>query len=132
MDSFGRRPLAFLALPAAAQSGQLAGVLNATLHEQGFDVKPSDIAAGTEWKAGIQDVLRRSDVVVADLSGADPNVIFEVGLAFGMLKPVLLLSQDKEIASDIRAYQVARYRPDQIDLVRQYLALWLRDTMATA
>ena len=80
----------------------------------------------------IHSAIRRAEFVVADLTGANPNVLFEVGLALGLNKPVLLLSQGptKEMPFDLQQLQVAMYRPDDLTAVRRYVELWLRDIRA--
>lgn len=55
---------------------------------------------------GIQD----SDVVVADLTEANPNVYYELGLAHGMERNVILISQDPSDAPfDLRSYRIFEY-----------------------
>ena len=57
--------------------------------------------------------------------------MIEVGTALGLAKRLLLLSQSrsKALPSFLGATQVAAYRQDDIDSVRKYLALWLRDAL---
>jgi nucleoside 2-deoxyribosyltransferase len=123
--------LAFLALPANAPK-DLASSMKAVLESHGLQAfQPSDLDAGTNLVDSIQSALRESDVVIADITGKNSNVLFEVGLAIGLRKPVLLLSQGPldELPSDLRAYQVASYSPDDSSTVSRYLALWLRDVL---
>jgi hypothetical protein len=42
--------------------------------------------------------IRRSDVVVADISGQNPNVFYELGLAHALGKEVILIAQGSEQA----------------------------------
>ena len=41
----------------------------------------------------IIEVIKKSDVVIADISNENPNIYYEVGIAHSMGKPVILLSQ---------------------------------------
>lgn len=41
------------------------------------------------------ECIRKCDLFVADLTGSNPNVIFEVGLAEGAQKPMLLIRQEE-------------------------------------
>ena len=51
-----------------------------------------------------------ADVIVVDISGANPNVMYELGVAHGHGKPVVLLSQDtKRIPFDIANYRFLLY-----------------------
>lgn len=55
--------------------------------------------------------IRRSDIVVADLTHNNPNVHVELGIAISMNKNILrLTSRDMtEVGSDMRAYEINRY-----------------------
>ena len=44
--------------------------------------------------SGIWGAIRDARIVIADLSGRNPNVFYELGLAHGIGRKVLLLSQD--------------------------------------
>jgi nucleoside 2-deoxyribosyltransferase len=87
---------------------------------------------GAELSEHVQTAIRGADVVVADVTGKTANVLFEVGVAFGLGKPVLLLSQEplSDVPFDLRAQQIAVYRPEDLGTVRRYVELWLRDVLA--
>ena len=128
---FLEKPQAFLSLPLKdAASLDLARQIGELL--RGHDIEPV-LATGADTQAPLSDqilaAIRRAEFVVADLTDANPNVLFEVGLAQGLSKPVLLLSQGRASAvpSDLRAQQVAIYRPDDPSTVLRYVELWLRD-----
>jgi nucleoside 2-deoxyribosyltransferase len=38
--------------------------------------------------------INRADIIIADLSGLNPNVLYEVGYAFGVNKQIILLTDD--------------------------------------
>ena len=128
---FQQKAQAFLALPLKdAASLDLASQIAEVL--KGQDIEPvlaTDITSSDALSDQIQAAIRRAEVVVADLTGANPNVLFEVGLALGLSKPVLLLSQGpaKDVPFDLRTQQVAMYRPEDPATVRRYVELWLRD-----
>jgi hypothetical protein len=123
--------LAFLALPSDSPK-DLASSMRSVLEANGLQAfQPSDLSIGTNVADSIQSALRDSEVVIADITGRNPNVLFEVGLAIGLRKPVLLLSQGPldELPTDLRAHQVATYSPDDSSAVSRYLGLWLRDVL---
>ncbi|HET7527381.1 MAG TPA: nucleoside 2-deoxyribosyltransferase [Burkholderiaceae bacterium] len=128
---FQEKAQAFLALPLKdSASTDLAEQIGEVLRQQ--DIEPvlaTDLSSSSALSDQIQAAIRRAEVVVADLTGANPNVLFEVGLALGLSKPVLLLSQTpaNEVPFDLRTQQVAMYRPDDPTTVRRYVELWLRD-----
>jgi hypothetical protein len=131
---FQEKAQAFLALPVnEAASADLSGQISAALSEQGIEpIAATDMNTDGVLSDQVHSAIRRAEFVVADLTGANPNVLFEVGLALGLSKPVLLLSQAPatEMPFDLRTQQVAMYRPDDLTAVRRYVELWLRDVRA--
>ena len=65
----------------------------------------------------IADFIRGADVIIADCSGRNPNVFYELGISHALDKPVVLITSDEIEAApaDIRAYEFisyARLSPD--------------------
>lgn len=60
----------------------------------------------------IQQSIENSRVCVADLTGTNPNVVYEVALAHSQGKPVVLITQGvpSEIPFDIRHHRVIQYQ----------------------
>jgi nucleoside 2-deoxyribosyltransferase len=59
----------------------------------------------------IADYIRRADVIIADCTGRNPNVFYELGLAHASDKKVVLITQDPvtEAPADIRHYEFIVY-----------------------
>jgi hypothetical protein len=58
----------------------------------------------------VKEAITKADLVVADLSGQNPNVFYEVGIAHALGKPVLLLSQlIEDVPFDLRHRRVLPY-----------------------
>jgi hypothetical protein len=129
---FRKEPLAFVALPSRTTSSPLASVIQSTLEEFGVKVMSAQSLPDSSASFGIQQMLREADFVIADITGANANIMVEVGIALGMGKRLLLLSQSRSsgLPSDLVAMQVAVYQPEDVDSVRKYLMLWLRDVLA--
>src|SRR3954466_13052741 len=53
----------------------------------------------------IADYIRKADVLIADCSGRNPNVFYELGLAHALEKQVILITSDpiEQAPTDIRA-----------------------------
>lgn len=129
---FRDKPRAFLALPFK-KSSQLYQQIGSALADSGIEpILPEGAAPGAVLSEHVQSAIRGADVVVADVTGKNANVFFEVGVAFGLGKPVLLLSQESltDVPFDLRAHQIAVYRPEDVGTVRRYVELWLRDVFA--
>ena len=77
----------------------------------------------------IQDGIRTADFVVADLTEARPNVYLEVGYAWGVGKPVVLVAKEGtklhfDLAHHKCLFYKSAYRLSQ-DLERQIRDLFL-------
>jgi len=61
----------------------------------------------------VRNGIKRSRFVVADLTGNNPNVLNEVGLAQALGKPLILFCRESptEIAFNLRSLRILRYDP---------------------
>lgn len=61
----------------------------------------------------LQDIvmgIANADVIIADVTGLNPNVFYELGLCHALDKKVILITQDiSELPFDIRSYRVDEY-----------------------
>ena len=54
--------------------------------------------------------IAQSDLVIADLTGCNPNVFYELGLAHALRRPVILLTQDiEDVPFDLQPYRILEY-----------------------
>lgn len=51
----------------------------------------------------IWDQIRSARLVVAELTSANPNVLYEVGLAHALGKPIIFVTRDQDVPFDLRA-----------------------------
>lgn len=67
-------------------------------------------------QAIVQDIwhsVRKARLVVAELSGRNPNVMYEIGLAHAIGKPIVLLTRNEEdVPFDLRALRYVYYDPN--------------------
>ena len=56
--------------------------------------------------------IKQADVLIADCTGRNPNVFYELGMAHALDKPVVLITSDEvqEAPTDIRAFEFIRYK----------------------
>ena len=91
-----------------------------TLSKAGFEVsRADDIRSSQSIMKDIVRGIAESDLIVADLTGSNPNVYYELGLAHSLRKPVIILTQEmKDLPFDLRAYRVISYGTHFTDFER--------------
>ncbi len=59
----------------------------------------------------IREQILKADVIISDVTGSNPNVFYELGLAHAYNKPVIFLTQDapKDAPVDIRQFEFIVY-----------------------
>ncbi len=80
-------------------------------------------------QATIDDIwhsIRTARVVIAELSGRNPNVMYEIGLAHAIGKPIVLVTRDeKDVPFDLKALRYVFYdlnEPDWGSYLKRQLA----------
>jgi nucleoside 2-deoxyribosyltransferase len=74
------------------------------------------------------DAIREADLIVADVSRKNPNVLYELGYAHALRKPtLLLLSTDEtgEMPFDLAGYQMVIYDPQNLRSLQQQIMRFL-------
>ncbi len=110
--SSGEARPAFVAMPYDPSWFQsVRDVVVNTASAAGFKAEVSkDLATPGPITDQIWQGIRRSDVVVADISGHNPNVFYELGLAHALGKEVILIVQGAErLPFDIATGRLLRY-----------------------
>ena len=84
------------------------------------------IVPGTSIVEPIQQAIARADIIIVDLTGSNPNVMYEVGFAHALRKPVLLMVQQEvgHVPSDIAGYLYFVYDPSKPDELRRNIQTW--------
>ena len=106
------KPRAFVLMPFAEEFDNIYDYLiHDPLSKAGYDVMRADDILNQRniLKDIIQSIID-SELIVADLSTANPNVYYELGLAHAYKKNVILLAQDiKEVPFDLQSYRIITY-----------------------
>src|SRR5688572_408399 len=92
-------PRCFVSMPFGEKFTPIRNFMMSVLREHKIDTLMYEdyIAPGGDWAVlTVHQMIARADFVVADLTFHRPNVLYEVGLADGMDKPVLLIMQQHE------------------------------------
>ena len=74
--------------------GVYLGFIKPVLTDAGFAVdRADDIESQQNILRDIIEKIDQSNLVIADLTGDNPNVFYELGLAHALRKPVILITQ---------------------------------------
>jgi len=109
----GTRPFCFVIMPFRAELNYFYLYLKRHIEEQhNIDCERGDAQILTKpLLEKIADYIKRADVLIADCTGRNPNVFYELGIAHANDKKVILISQDaiEEAPADIRHLEFVRY-----------------------
>ncbi len=77
----------------------------------GYECKRADEVYSTQGiLADIWDSIQKAELIIADLTGRNPNVMYELGLCHTLWKHVILISQNKDdVPFDLRQWRVIWY-----------------------
>lgn len=102
----------FVAMPFADEFDDIYHYgIQGAINRAGYLCERADMSAFTgdvmKW---VKDRIATADLVVADLTGANPNVYLEVGYAWGKGRPtVLLISDAEELKFDVQGQRCLVY-----------------------
>lgn len=115
------RPRAFIIMPFGEGFDEIYALfISVALIEAGYEVlRADDIRSQQNILKDIVASIANSDLIVADLTGANPNVYYEVGLAHAFRKQVILMTQEiDDLPFDLRSYRVISYSTYFSDITR--------------
>src|SRR5215475_327541 len=108
----GRRASCFIVMPFGQDwSRDVHRILTRACEEVGVrPVRGDDLFTPTDLLEDIWQGLNAADFVIADITGRNANVFYELGIAHTLAKPVLILSRDAvDIPSDLATRRVILY-----------------------
>lgn len=81
------------------------------LKEEGFSIERADEIFGTQ--PIIEDIwegINSASIIVADVTGRNPNVMYEIGMAHTVGKPVVIIAQNMDdVPFDLKQYRCITY-----------------------
>jgi hypothetical protein len=94
--------------------------------------RADDIVASGKITDQITHAIQTADVIVADITDTNPNVMWELGFAQALGKPVVILNQDVAASPfDLRDWRQVAYRLDTIESSEPRVAEHLRSALSS-
>ena len=125
-------PSAFVLMPFAQEFDPVYEYfIRRVLEDAGFDVARADEIKGqNNIIRNVVEGIAHNDLIVADLTGANANVFYELGIAHTRDKPVILIAQSVEhVPFDLKSYRVLEYAAEfpAIEEAKKSLSQLVRD-----
>jgi nucleoside 2-deoxyribosyltransferase len=91
-----------------------------------------EIKAAGRITDDILEGIQHSTFCIADLTGQNPNVMWETGFAMALGKPTILITQERqaELPFDLRSHRVLHYEPADLAKLADDLTGSIRETLA--
>jgi hypothetical protein len=133
LDTETQNPYAFILMPfEESWSDRVHAAISAACEQvtttHAFDwERADDIAEPGRITDQILASIRRADAVIADITGRNANVLFELGFAHALGVPAIVINQEVENAPfDIKDWRAIAYQTDQLDKAQKEIARFLR------
>jgi Predicted nucleotide-binding protein containing TIR-like domain len=97
--------------------------------ERGEPIFLDEIRFGAVWVDEIAGAIGTSDAVIAEVTRLNPNVMFELGMAHSLGKPLVLLLSEAattNLPSDLSGYQYLTYTPGDLTAFSERLGKAVR------
>lgn len=107
-----RKASSFIVMPFGQEwSADVHRILASACEAAGVrPVRGDDLFTPTDILEDIWQAINAADFVIADITGRNPNVLYELGIAHTLAKPVLILSrQAADIPIDLATRRVILY-----------------------
>ena len=129
MDFFENAPAVkgghcFVAMPFASELNEVFSAIKAALQVENLDVIPhraDEIVGGGPVMDDVLRNLAEAELVIVDVSGNNPNVFYELGIAHTVrcAQSVLLITQTiKDVPFDVKSYRCIEYTLNQSGLTQ--------------
>lgn len=127
----------FIVMPFSLDwSNEVHRVLAAACDGEGVrPLRGDDLFTPTDILNDIWQCIHDADYVIADITGRNPNVLYELGIAHTLAKPVLIISQTaSDIPIDLSSRRVVLYgqsKPDWAEDLGRKVARAIREMVAS-
>lgn len=125
--------ICFAIMPFQDFDNQWELAFKPAIQEAGLEpLRADEKSLGTN--AIVRDITKcifNARLIVADVSGRNPNVLYELGLAHAAKKPVVILVQDElDVPFDLRHIRYLKYSERKLPQLKPELTERIKNTMA--
>jgi hypothetical protein len=97
----------------------------------GLRAERADDFTGHDVMEDVWKGLNEAQVVVADITGKNPNVFYELGIAHTLGKNIILVTQNlSEVPFDVNRYRIIEYEAGGYDKLKEQLMRFLSALLA--
>ena len=105
-----KKPIVFAIMPFKDEILSLYDKLKSDFENEFTFINAGDLDNQRNILQDIVEGIYHANIVIADLTGLNPNVFYELGLAHAMNKKVIIIAQDLgELPFDIKSYRAIEY-----------------------
>ncbi len=107
-----RSKTCFILMPFSAPFNEYyEKIYRPAIKEAGFkSLRVDEISAPRPFIEDIVDLIRNSDVILAEITGRNPNVMYEMGMAYAAKTPMVIISQSvSEAPTDLKHRRIVVY-----------------------
>jgi hypothetical protein len=118
----GGKRMAFLAISYAAEFDNIKKTVAEAAGNENFGCEVTgDLGTPGNIMEQVWQGIRGADVIVADITGHNPNVFYEIGLAHALGKEVIIISQEEASPFDIQSSRRITYNPAEPEELKTLL-----------
>lgn len=116
LDKICGRRICFVLTPFNETFNPILKSIEGVVTQQGYTfISAKDLVAPREIMQIIYEMIQRAEIIIADLTGKNPNVFFEVGYANACKKSTILITQDVEdVPFDLGHRHYLKYSVDNL------------------
>jgi hypothetical protein len=113
---------------SSAQDKNAEEAIRKSLASAGFEPVTPAHSPGAVWASAIADEIYLAQVIIVDLSKPDSNVMYELGYADALRKPIMILAarnSGSKLPGALAGLPVIIYDPDDPSNLTQQLRYWI-------
>lgn len=124
---------AFVVMPIRSEFDLPLGIITDVCNTLGIKARRADDIARQDFiMSNILDGIAKSEIVIVDITGNNPNVFYELGIAHSLRtrQAIIIITQDEDVSKspfDIRHWSILQYDTQNLPLFRANLNKKIRD-----